>query len=165
VTPWSARLVAKDPRVYIAPGQVVDISGVAKPVQATDLLALNRGDYEAPFSIQIVIGATAPGAVGTFHLTGLNGIDMTITIPNTANRTYRWFGDDRVLMEQDTSGSVTTRPLTLAMNRVSFVGNNRRPMVPASIDPSDHPFQPKYKWTCTIALAAGSRLFWNEAFA
>jgi hypothetical protein len=163
-TAWTGRLIAKDPRVYISPGQSIPINGAAKPTAGADILATNRGDYDAPFSIQLVI-TTAPGSVGTFHLTKLNGIDMTITIPNVANRTYRWFGDDRVLMSQDTTGGVTTNPLNLAMSLVTFNGNNRRPMVPASINPHDQPYAPPLSYTCTVPLAAGSMLFWSEAFA
>ena len=51
-----------------------------------------------------------PRAVKTFRLTGLNGIDMTITIENNANVVYRWFGDDRVLMTEDVADGRPSGP-------------------------------------------------------
>ena len=81
---------------------------------------------------------------------------------------YRWFGDDRVLMMQDVTRPATqaTAPLVLRMDLVTFAGKNRRPMVPAAINPPDRPFKTTFTYYRTLAtLAAGSRLFWSEAFA
>jgi hypothetical protein len=166
--PWSSLLLAKDPRVYISPGKVVDVSGAAAgPVAGS---AVNRGDYETPLSIQLVIGSTAPGA-GTFRVTGFNGIDMTITIENKPNVIYRWFGDDRVLMTEDVSAGLGTSGLALRMDLVTFATKQRRPAVPASINPPSRPFTTAFTYWKTVALAGpvgnlpGSNLFWSEAFA
>jgi hypothetical protein len=48
---------------------------------------------------------------------------------------------------------------------VTFATKQRRPMVPASINPPTKPFTTGYSRTCDATLAAGSRLFWSEAFA
>jgi hypothetical protein len=168
-TAWSAQLWAKDPRVYIianpSPGsrfKTIDIAG--GPHATTPASAVNRGDYETPMNILLAIGA-APGAAKNFKLTGLNGIDMTITIENKANTVYRWFGDDRVLMTQDTSAGPDVAPFILRMDLVSFATKNRRPSVPASINPPTKPFATALQYSTTAVLAAGSRLFWSEAFA
>jgi hypothetical protein len=162
-TPWSVSLLAKDPRVYVNPEQIVPIDSTVAVVNVAGA-ATNRGDYETPFNIMLVIGAAVP-AVGTFRVTGLNGIDMTIKIEAKANVIYRWFGDDRVLMTQDVTGGVTTNPFILRMDLVSFANKNRRPMVPAAINPPSRPFSTPFHYWSTVALAANSRLFWSEAFA
>jgi hypothetical protein len=51
------------------------------------------------------------------------------------------------------------------MDLVTFNTKNRRPGVPASINPPARPFSTEYTRSCTVALASGSRLFWNEAYA
>ena len=158
--PWATRLLAKDPRVYIDPPQIKDLAG--GPHAATDAYAINRGDYETP--LNIILNMTAATA-GSFHITGFGGVDMTIKIEAKANTVYRWFGDDRVLMTQDVSGGVTTRPYVLRMDLVSFIGLNRKPMVPASINMVNGEFQTKYTYSSTVVLGPTSRLFWNEAFA
>jgi len=162
--PWSARLMAKDPRVYINPGKTVDVSGGPNNPAGTTVQAVNRGDYETPLNILLAIGA-APGATKTFQVKGLNNVDMTITIENVANVVYRWFGDDRVLMTQDVTGGITTRPFILRMDLVSFATSNHKPMVPASINPVVRPFSTPVTYIKTGTLGAGSRLFWSEAFA
>lgn len=161
-TPWSVQLLAKDPRVYVDPDQSIDIAGAAASNVAGS--AMNRGDYETPLNVMLIIGGSAP-PVGTFRITGLNGIDMTIKIEAKANVVYRWFGDDRVLMTQDITGGVTTRPLILRMDLVTFASLNRKPMVPADINPPARPFTSSFHFWKTVTLAAGSRLFWSEAFA
>lgn len=160
-TPWSAQLIAKDPRVYVDPAQSVPI---VSPATAHAGVAMNRGDYETPLNIQLVVGAAVPAA-GTFRITGLNGIDMTIKIEAKANTIYRWFGDDRVLMTQDISGGTNTAPLIMRMDLVTFATLNRKPMVPAQINPPSKPFTTPFTYWCTTTLAPSSRLFWNEAFA
>lgn len=163
--PWSVPLLAKDPRVYVDPEQSAGLSGGTVANVAGS--AVNRGDYESPLNITLVVAA-APGVVGSFRITGLNGIDMTIKIENKANVIYRWFGDDRVLMTEDTSNGPDTAPLVLRMDLVSFATLQRRPMVPASINPPTRPFATTYHYWKTLGagvLAAGSRLWWNEAFA
>jgi hypothetical protein len=160
--PWQGRLFAKDPRVYVDPAQTVSLVG--GPHALTTGAAINRGDYETPLNILLAIGAL-PGAAKTFHLTGLNGIDMTITIENKANTVYRWFGDDRVLMTQDVTGGADTAPFVLRMDLVTFATRNRRPMVPASINPPSRPFSTAFQYSSTAVFGAGSRLFWSEAFA
>jgi len=162
-TPWSVRLLAKDPRVYVNPGKVIDLTGAANP-GGTTVQAVNRGDYETPLNIMLVVAA-APGVAGTVRVTGLNSVDMTITIENKANVTYRWFGDDRVLMTQDTTGGVLTRPFVLRQDLVTFATLNHRPMVPAQINPPTKPFSTPVTYIKSIPLATGSRLFWSEAFA
>jgi hypothetical protein len=162
--PWQVTLLAKDPRVYIDPAKTVDISGAAGASNVPGT-AVNRGDYETPLNIMLVIGATAP-PVGTFRVTGFNGIDMTIKIEAKANTIYRWMGDDRVLMTEDTSGGVNTAPLVLRMDLVTWATKEHKPMVPASINPPTRPFSTGFHyWRTGAALAAGSRLFWSEAFA
>jgi hypothetical protein len=161
--PWQVSLLAKDPRVYIDPGKFVDISGA--PAANVAGAATNRGDYETPMNILLAIGA-APAAGASFRLTGLNGIDMTIAIESKANVVYRWFGDDRVLMTQDVTGGVTTNPLVLRMDLVTWATKQRKPMVPASINPPAKPFStPFHYWKTVATLGPGSRLFWSEAFA
>jgi len=162
-TPWAVQLIAKDPRVYVSPGQVKDLAGGPHP--STNGEAINRGDYETPLNIQLVKN-TAPTTDQTFRLTGLNGIDMTIKIKAGLPATiYRWFGDDRVLMTEDVSGGVGTSPLVLRMDLVTFATKNRRPSVPASINPPIRPFSSAYTFSSTTALDANSRMFWSEAFA
>jgi hypothetical protein len=162
--PWSVTLLAKDPRVYIDPSKSVDVSGAAGASNVAGA-AINRGDYETPLNIMLVIGATVP-PVGEFRVTGFNGIDMKIKIEAKANTVYRWMGDDRVLMTEDISGGAGTAPLVLRMDLVTFATKNRKPMVPASINPPSRPFStPFHYWRTGAALAAGSRLFWSEAFA
>lgn len=162
--PWSVNLLAKDPRVYVDPSRSVDVSGAAGASNVAGS-AINRGDYETPLNIMLVIGAAVP-AVGSFRVTGFNGIDMTIKIEAKANTVYRWMGDDRVLMTEDISAGAGTAPLVLRMDLVTFATKNRKPMVPASINPPARPFStPFHYWRTGAALAAGSRLFWSEAFA
>ena len=92
---------------------------------------------------------------------------MTIKIENASpTSSYRWFGDDRVLMTQDVAGGVATNPLILRMDFVTFATKNRRPMVPASINPPTRPFTTAFTYYADgCHAAAGSRLFWSEAFA
>jgi len=161
-TPWAVRLTAKDPRMYVNPAQSVSI---VSPASAIPGVAMNRGDYETPLNIQLVVGATVPGAGSYFRITGLNGIDMKIVIEAKANTIYRWFGDDRVLMTQDVSGGTNTAPLIMRMDLVTFATLNRKPMVPAQINPPSKPFTTPFTYWCTTTLAPSSRLFWNEAFA
>lgn len=162
-TPWSVQLLAKDPRVYVSPGQVKDLAG--GPHTSTSGAAINRGDYETPLNIQLISMPTNQPA-GNFKISGLNGIDMTITIEaNKPNVAYRWFGDDRVLMTEDISQGVGTAPLILRMDLAVFATKNRRPSVPASIEPPIRPFSSAYTYSSTVAFAANSRLFWSEAFA
>jgi len=162
-TPWTVQLWAKDPRVYVNPEQSAALNGLSLNTQY-NWTAQNRGDYETPMNILLSIGGTAPGGTKTFHLWGLNNIDMTITIENVANRNYRWFGDDRVLMVQDASAGLSA-PYVLRMDLVKFTTANQRPMVPAAINPPSRPFSTPYSWQTSAVLAAGSRLWWNEAFA
>jgi hypothetical protein len=164
-TPWNVKLIAKDPRVYISPPQQVQINGAPNATQINGS-AVNRGDYESPFNIELVIGATAPPANATFHIVGLNNIDMTIKVEQKAKVTYRWMGDDRVLMTEDTSNGPGTAPLVLRMDLVTFATKQRRPMVPASIFPPTRPFSTPYKyWRTNLTLDPGSLLWWGEAFA
>jgi hypothetical protein len=159
--PWQVSLLAKDPRVYIDPQQVIDISGAAHTA-AVNAKATNRGDYESPLNILLVIGNVAPVAGSQFRLQGF-GVDMRIAIEPKANVVYRWRGNDRTLMTQDARDP--NSPEALRMDLVTFAGRARKPMVPAKINPVSRPFQSDFSYTCTTALAAGSRLFWNEAFA
>jgi hypothetical protein len=154
---WQVQLLAKDPRVYVNPPQTVSLVG--GPFALTSGTAKNRGDYETPLNILLAVDAL-PSAAGTFHLTGLNGIDMTITIEKKAKTVYRWFGDDRVLMTEDVTNGPGSAPLVLRMDLVSFATKNRRPSVPAK------PFSLAFQYTSTVVpYATGSRLFWSEAFA
>lgn len=161
--PWSIRLLAKDPRVYVNPPQSMDFTGTFTNFNE---YAINRGDYETPLNIQLVV-QTAPGIVGEFKVVGLNGIDMRIKIENVAKVVYRWFGDDRVLMTENIADGqpVGTHPLTLRQDLVTFANKQRRPTVPAAIDPPTKPFKTAYQRTCNVALAVGSSMFWSEAFA
>jgi hypothetical protein len=162
-TPWSVNLLAKDPRVYIDPAQSFSVAGA--PIVGGTGVATNRGDYETPLNIMLVIGAVVP-PVGSFRVKGFNGIDMSIKIEAKANTVYRWMGDDRVLMTEDISGGAGTAPLVLRMDLVTFATKNRKPMVPASINPPTRPFSTPFTyWRTAATLAAGSRLFWSEAFA
>jgi hypothetical protein len=160
-TPWAAELWAKDPRVYVDPSQSVDISGGPWTNKAGQ--AINRGDYETPLNVMAVVTSPAPAAGMTIRIVGF-GVDMTISLLAEANRVYRWYGDDRVLMVQDSSAGASA-PQVLRMDLVSFATSNRKPMVPASINPPVRPFSSSFTYTTTYALAAGSRLFWSEAFA
>jgi hypothetical protein len=155
--PWRAALLARDPRVYVSPAQTIPLN-TNFPITAQ---AINRGDYEAPLNILLVTGSTAPPA-GTFRLQGF-GVDMTIKIEAKANTVYRWRGDDRTLMTQSSLSPNSAE--ALRMDLVTFVGKNKAPKVPAEINPSQRPFSTQFTATCTVPLAAGSRLFWNEAFA
>jgi hypothetical protein len=159
-TEWSDRLFCKDPRVYVTPEQIIDVSGIHTATTPGE--AKNRGDYETPLNIMLIIGGTAPGKVGDFHFYGF-GADMHIKIENIANRVYRWFGDDRVLMVQDST--VATNPFVLRNDLVTFMSKNHKPMVPAHINPPSKPFKTVFSYTCDVTLAASSRLFWYEAFA
>ena len=58
-TPWAVHLIAKDPRVYISPEKQALVDGAPSGTQVNGT-AVNRGDYETPLNIQLVIGATAP---------------------------------------------------------------------------------------------------------
>jgi hypothetical protein len=51
------------------------------------------------------------------------------------------------------------------MDLVTFSGRERKPMVPAKINPQQRPFTSDFSYSCDVPLASGSRLFWNEAFA
>jgi hypothetical protein len=52
------------------------------------------------------------------------------------------------------------------MDLVTFATKNRKPMVPALIAPPVKPHKTPYHYSSTVVtLAAGSRLFWSEAFA
>jgi hypothetical protein len=156
--PWSASLLAKDPRVYIDPAQEQPLSGT---YANTAFTAKNRGDYESPLNILLVIGNSAPAAGSKFTINGF-GVQMTITIEAKANVIYRWRGNDRTLHTQENTPGA---PEALRMDLVNFVGRARKPMVPAQIEPDRRPFVSPYTITCNTPLAAGSRLFWNEAFA
>ena len=156
VISWGARLICKDPRVYVATDKTFPFLGT----QATLLAgaAPNRGDYETPLDIFLYPVGTSSGI---FQLTGLNGIDMTITVEAKADTIYRWFGNDRVLMTQ--TGGVSS-PWVLRMDLVKFDSVNRKPMIPAKINPSQ-PYEATFQRKHTVDLAAGSRLQWSEAFA
>ena len=160
-TPWSIRLWARDPRVYVTPIKVWDLSGGPWTNQAGS--AVNRGDYETPLNI-LLVKAAAPGAGKTVRIFNGFGIDMTITLLNQANMIYRWYGDNRVLMTQDSSAGPNS-PETLRMDLVTFATQKRKPMVPALINPPSKPFTSTFTYTTTVALDTGSRLFWSEAFA
>jgi hypothetical protein len=158
---WTVGLLAKDPRVYVDPQQVLDIAAAGSPT-AKPGRAVNRGDYESPLNILLVIGNVAPVAGSYFRLQGF-GVDMRIQIEPKANVVYRWRGNDRTLMVQDARDP--NSPEALRMDLVTFQGRARKPMVPAKINPASRPFTSDFTYTCTTTLAAGSRLFWNEAFA
>jgi hypothetical protein len=157
-TAWAASLIARDPRVYVRPMQTINLTG---PTTGTNGRAINRGDYEAPLNIMLVIGPTVPAA-GTFRLQGF-GVDMRIQIEAKANIVYRWRGNDRTLMVQDARDP--NSPESLRMDLVTFAGRARKPMVPAKINPQQRPFTSDFTYSCDVPLASGSRLFWNEAFA
>jgi hypothetical protein len=164
-TPWAVHLIAKDPRVYISPEQQIQVNGGPNATQINGV-AINRGDYESPFNIELVIGAATPPANASFHLIGLNNVDITIKVEQKAKVTYRWMGDDRVLMTEDTSQGGGTAPLVLRMDLVTFATQQRRPMVPASIFPPSRPFSTAFKyWRTNLTLDPGSMLWWGEAFA
>jgi hypothetical protein len=157
--PWAVSLLARDPRVYVRPLQMVVLTGpTAGP---TGGKAMNRGDYESPLNIMLVIGNSAPPA-GEFRLQGF-GVDMRIKIEAKANVVYRWRGVDRTLMTQDARDA--NSPEALRMDLVTFAGRDRKPMVPAKINPQQRPFMSDFSYSCDVPLASGSRLFWNEAFA
>jgi hypothetical protein len=172
-TPWGVSLVAKDPRMYVAPRKTQAIDGAANSPNGIKYALANRGDYETPLNIEIAI-LTPPGADQTVRFNGA-GFDMTITLKakGADNTTampptiYRWFGDDRVLMTEAVNANGTSKnsALVLRMDLVKFAGKNRRPSVPADINPATRPFTVEITVTQTMALAAGSRMFWNEAFA
>jgi hypothetical protein len=167
VIPWQVQLIAKDPRVYVDPEQSIAVNGAPTSAPGISATAQNRGDYETPLNIMLVIGTSIP-PVGAFRVKGLNGIDMSIKIEAVANVAYRWFGDDRVLMTEQLSstGLSVGNPLVLRMDLVTFATKNRRPMVPASINPPIKPFTSPFTYYRTgSTLAAGSRIFWSEAFA
>jgi hypothetical protein len=156
--------MAKDPRVYVNPAQQENVAGA--PAGQQDRSAKNRGDYETPFNVQLVIGATVPAVGAEFRVKGLNNVDMKIKVEAVANVIYRWYGDDRVLMTEDVSGGVGSAPQVLRMDLVTFATKQRRPMVPASIDPPVKPFTTAWSyWRTNLTLAAGSMCFWGEAFA
>jgi hypothetical protein len=161
-TPWAVDLTAKDPRVYVDPDQSFAVAGTPGSGTGT---AINRGDYETPLNIMLVVGSGG-AVVGEFRLKGFNGIDMRIKIESKPNTVYRWFGDDRVLMTEDITGGQGINPLVLRMDLVTFATKQRKPMVPASINPPSKPFSTSFSWWRTNSnLAAGSRIFWSEAFA
>jgi hypothetical protein len=157
--PWNVSLMAKDPRVYIDPAQEQQLSGT---YAGQRFEAKNRGDYESPLNILLVIGNTAPTAPGRFTIRELGGVEMSITIEAKANVIYRWRGNDRTLHTQENTPGA---PEALRMDLVNFVGRMRKLMVPAKIEPEQRPFVSPYNISCNVPLAAGSRLFWNEAFA
>jgi hypothetical protein len=88
---------------------------------------------------------------------------MTIKIEAKANTIYRWYGDDRRLMTQDALNP--NLPESLRMDLVTFAGRNQHPHAPAEINPSQRPFASDFRYTCSVPLATGSRVWWNEAFA
>jgi hypothetical protein len=157
--PWAVELFAKDPRVYVDPAQNFSIAG--GPHTAAVGAAINRGDYESPLNIAIYIG-TAPGTGQTVTIHGF-GVQMVIKLLNEANRVYRWYGDDRVLMVQDSTNAEAAQ--VLRMDLVTFATKNRKPMVPAAINPPSKPYSSSFTYWSTTALAANSRLWWYEAFA
>lgn len=164
-TGWSAQLIARDPRVYVDPAQSHDVSADYTNVWVSDQ-AINRGDYESPLNIMLVTGSTPPPIGSQFKIKGLNNIDMTISLLPTANIIYRWIGMERVLMTEDIEGGAGTKPLILRMDLVEFHNVNRRPMVPADIQPAFRPYSTEVLWLKTgNFLLSGSRFFWNEAFA
>jgi len=149
VAGWAARLVCKDPRVYVQETKEQALLGTQATAVAKT--AVNRGDYETPMNIMLI---AADAVAGNFKLTGLNNVDMTITMEaGKADYIYRWFGDDRVLMTQKTAND----PLVLRMDLVTLGTANRKPMVA--------PGARAYQYSHTANLKAGSRLFWSEAFA
>jgi hypothetical protein len=160
--PWQVSLFAADPRMYVYPEREDPIAGAAVGTpQNPKLRAINRGDYETPLNVMLVIGSTAP-AKGQFVLSAF-GTTMIISILAEANRIYRYRGTDRVLTVQDSSWS--GNPEVLRMDLLSWTTKSHNLMVPARINPPTRPFYSEYTYTCTAALAAGSRLWWNEAFA
>lgn len=159
--PWRATLYCKDPRVYIVPEQQFPVQKTSGTTMVA-AKATNRGDYESPLNVILATGPTAPAA-GICHITGFNGIDMTIKIEAKANVTYRYSGVDRILTTLDTT-SPSSLP-ALRADLLTFVGKNRKPMVPAKVTSLLRPFQADFQYSITTDLVAGSRLWWNEAFA
>jgi hypothetical protein len=138
---WASVLEAKDPRVYVFPDREVNLDGTDSGTFA------NRGDYPAPLNFLLVAPA---GAGGTFHFDGALTV-MDIVIPAaTVQQTFRYDGYLHVL-------TVETNGLeVLRMDLLKFVNETTHPVVqPGSSG-----------WSATgPALAAGSRLFWAEAYS
>lgn len=139
---WSGVLECKDPRVYVYPDKTANLDG------SDSGTFVNRGDYPAPLNFLLV---KAAGGSGSYHFVGA-GTDMTISIPAaTVQQVFRYDGYLRVLTVETNGVEV------LRMDLLSFANETTHPFVQPGTSPT---------WTGTgPALAAGSRLFWAEAYS
>lgn len=138
---WSSVLEAKDPRVYVFPDKVVDLT--------TDMSGdfYNRGDYPAPLNVLLVVAA---GVDDVFHFVGA-GTNMHITIPAAGvQQVFRYDGYLHVL-------TVETNGVTvLRMDLLKLVNETTHPVVQPGLS----------SWSANgPAFEDGSRLFWAEAYS
>ena len=147
VVPFQAALVAKDPRFY-APTPVEEAM-----TGTTDTGTLqNRGTYPAP--LNLILQGPAATAV-TFDLVGM-GTNMVVTIPAST---------PAGVLRVDSVKKVVTLTVgateTLRMDLIDFLAGTTWPKVPPTPE-GDSPAG--FTWNATAALAAGSEMFFNEAW-
>lgn len=161
--PWSAVWDCIDPRCYVSPDVFLDFAdnSHANPSSPSPDQFVNRGDYPTPINILLVVATQAKPGFFTF-VTG--GSTMKITIPQSANtQTIRYNGRLKVLTIEELGLEV------LRMDCLTFTTETTHPLiVPTPLPGQD------YTWTTvwsgggstymTIPLAAGSRIFYSEAF-
>jgi hypothetical protein len=138
---WSGVLECKDPRVYVFPDREQALDG------SDSGTFVNRGDYPAPLNILLYKTSSSDSS---YHFVGA-GTDMYIDIPaSTVPQVFRYDGYLHVLTVETNGVEV------LRMDLLRFANETTHPVV-----------QPGTSgWTGTgPALAAGSRLFWAEAYS
>jgi hypothetical protein len=152
VVPFVLRLEAKDPRFY----GVTDIMSIFDTSAGhTGVAIRNRGNYPAP--VNLVLGYDA-SAAKKFTLIGLGGgANLEVTIPAGPDpRTVLVDGVAKVV----TLNIGTTE--TLRMDLIKFNNSTTWPRIQPTPQGSDDLL---FDWTFDGTLAAGSRLFFREAWA
>jgi len=94
---FRATLVCKDPTIYMAQPQEVDIDGTGTFARSIE----NRGTYPAPLNLLFSVAAGAGGTV----MFDIAGVHNTIVVPtNTHTQIFRYKGADKILTVEETGG-------------------------------------------------------------
>ena len=161
--PFQAIFDAKDPRLYIDPPKTADFIDGATGQTGN---WVNRGDYPAPLNVLLVTAAHA-GKEGKFSLT-VGGSTMNIKLaPSTVQSIYRYDGTLKILTLEENSVEV------LRMDLLSFPVESTHPLIPPN---PPVPAGLSSPWSFSnyvvvdsthaiLGLLAGSRMWFNEAFA
>jgi hypothetical protein len=148
---FTAYWEAIDPRIYVDPYYTHEIDGASGIRNGT---FLHRGDYPAPLNVLLEVASGQ--AQGTVTITA-GGVVMVITVPDEDDaQTIRYNGALKVL--------------TVTINDIE---TQRQDLLTATTE-AEHPKvdptplgddEAAWSVNSTIALAAGSRLWFHEAFA